>query len=181
MLSLLAVGREHLIALENIQYRQCRAAGQGVARVGMGVQEAARHFIVVERLVNVVARQGNGQRQVTSGYALGQTQDVRADIRLFACQKTPGAAESDRYFVGDQMHIVAIAQLSDFAQKTRVVHGHAASGLNQGFDNEGCRVGMLCGQIRLQRTRGPPGNVFGFLAGAGIAPIRRSSLGARSQ
>ncbi len=100
---------------------------------------------------------------------------------LFAGEKAAGATESYRDFVGDEVHAMAIAQGSGVAQKARVVHRHSASCLNQRFDDQGCRLRVLCGEISLQRACRTNSDIFGTFPGTRIAPIRRGKLGALSQ
>ena len=90
---------------------------------------------------------------------------------LLAREEGAGAAAADRDLVGDQMHLVAVAQLAHRAQVGRVVHRHAGGALHQRLDDErGDRVVPRSRQ-RLQLGRGAARDVRrGF---AGCAPGAR--------
>ena len=92
----LAVPVQHVVFLEDLQGRQGGAAGQGVAGIGVRVQEAARDVFAVEGLVDLVGGQHQRQGQVAAADAFRQAQEVRPDRRLFAGEEGAGTAAADQ-------------------------------------------------------------------------------------
>jgi hypothetical protein len=136
------VDRENVVRLENIERGERGAAGQRVAGVGMRVQEGAGHRVVEESVVDRVAGEDDGERQVAPGDAFRQAHEVGADgvaiIRgLFVGEEGAGAAAADGDFVADQVDFEAVAELAGEAQVFRVVHRHAGGALHQWFDDQG--------------------------------------------
>ena len=141
------VGLDHVVLFEDIQRRQRRSTRQRVAGVAVRVQERAQgRVVVVERLVHLVGGQAGGQRQVTTGQGLGQAQEVRADARLFTREHRAGAAKAHGDLVVDQVHVIAVAGLTQQLEVHRVVHAHAASALDQWLDDHGADGGVMLGQ-----------------------------------
>ena len=130
------VGRDDVAALEEIQHRAGRAAGEGVAGVRVRVEEAARHAVVVERLVDRVGGQHAGQREVAAGESFRQAEQVGRDPRLLAGEHRPRAPESRHDLVGDEEHVVAGAERAGAPQVLGVVEAHAGRALRQRLDNE---------------------------------------------
>ena len=115
------------------------------------MQEAAGGVVVVERLVDFVAREHAGQRQVAAGDALGEAQQVGRDVGLLACEQRPGAPEAGHHLVGDQQHLVLRAQRARAAQERRMVEAHAAGALHQRLDHHRGDLVVLVGEQLLQR------------------------------
>ncbi|MNC84557.1 hypothetical protein D3C83_01130 [compost metagenome] len=102
------------------------------------MEKSPRHVVVVERLVDGVARHYARERQVAAGDALGQQQKIRRDAGLLVGEETAGAAEAGHDLVGDQVHLVTVAERPRPPQVFRVVHRHAARPLHQRLDDQ-CR------------------------------------------
>ena len=101
----LAVAGDHVVLLEDVERRQCGAAGQRVAGVGVRVQEAAPDAVVVEGAVDRVGGEDDRQRQVAAGDAFRQAQEIRPDAGLLMGEEGAGAAAADGDLVADQMHL----------------------------------------------------------------------------
>ena len=61
------VGGEHVVLGEDVEGGERRAAGQRIAGVAVGMQEAAGGVVVVEGGEDVVGGEHDGQRQVAAG------------------------------------------------------------------------------------------------------------------
>ena len=135
------------------------------------MEETAGDPLIVEGRVDRVGREHHGERQKPARDALGEAEKIRRDSRLLAGEHRAGAAESDHDFIGDQMHIVAVANLARAAQVERIVHGHAPRALHQRLDDErgGARV-MLC-EMRFQRVGGARRALRGRFAVTGVTPV----------
>ena len=101
------------------------------------MQETFGRFVGVERGVHRICGQHAGQRQITTGNAFGQANEVWTYVCLLTREHRPGAAKSDGDFIRDQMHAILRTQLSCPGEISRVVHGHARRALYQGFKYEG--------------------------------------------
>ena len=170
----LEVDREHVLAFEDVQRGQRRAARERVAGVRVRVQEAARRVVVVEGLVDRVGGEHRRQRQRAAGQALGQADEVRPDARLLVREHRAGAAEAHRDLVDDQVHAEAVAQRARLAQVGRVVHRHARRALHQRLDDEGGGLLVMLDQPRLQLARGAMRDV-----GGGLVALRATRVGRR--
>ena len=71
---------------------------------------------------------------------------------MLASEETTGATTAHRNFVRDQMHIERGAQTPHLLQIHRAVHGHAASTLHQGLDDDCADMRSTCLQQRFQFT-----------------------------
>ena len=101
--------------------------------------------IVVKRLIYRIAGQHRRQGQIAASQSFGKTDEIRADGRLFAGEQGAGAAKTNRYLVGDQMHAVSVASLAQHCQINRVIHAHATGALYQRFDDHRThRIGVFC-------------------------------------
>ena len=173
----LPVGGDHVVLLEDVQGGQGGPAGQGVAGVGMGVEEAPGHRVVEEGLVHGVGGQHRGQGQVAAGDALGEAEKIGAHRfavhrGLLVGEEGPAAAEAHGDLVADEVHAVAVAGLSRQGQVERIVHGHAGGALDQGLDDEGGDVAVVGLQMGFQGRGGAPGHV-----GGGLAVPRQAGIG----
>src|SRR5204862_4367263 len=108
---------ERALLLEDVERGKRRRAGQRVARVGVAVEEGLELLELAEKaLVDLLRRQGGGQRQVAAGDALGQAEQVGRDVLLLAGEHRAGAAEAGGHLVEDEQDVVAVAELADAAQ-----------------------------------------------------------------
>ena len=146
-------------ASAGVERRQRGAAGEGIAGVGMRVQEGARDRVVEEGFVDRVAGQDDGQRQVAAGDAFRQAHQIGANIRLFVGEESAGAAAADGDLVADQVHLEAVAQGAGKAQVFRVVHRHAGGALDQRFDDQGGDAFAVAFEVRFQRGGGAAGDI----------------------
>ncbi len=169
-----AVGLDDAVLVEDVEGRQRGAAGERVAGVGVRVEEAAGQVIVVERLVDRIARHYHRQRQVAAGDAFRQAQEVRRDARLLVREKRAGAAKAGHDLIGDEMHVVAVANLARPAQVLGVVHRHAGCTLHQGLDDQ--RGGFPA--VALEVAFQPGGAAHGVIARR-FPLLRKAPVGAR--
>ena len=166
-----AVAGDHFVLLEDVEGGEGRPAGQRVAGVAVGVQEAAGGVVVVEGGEHVVGGEHDGERQVAAGDALGEQQEIRPDAGLLAGEEAAAAPAADGDLVGHQVHPVAVAQLAGEAQVFGVVHHHARGALHQGFDDHGGGFKGVLGEVGLEGGGGAAGHVGGGLAGLGVAGV----------
>ena len=146
------VSGNHLVVFEDIQYRQCRAAGEWVAGVGMRMQETARGGVVVKRGVNLIRCQHCRQWHIAASDAFGQANEIGTDGSLLASEQASRATETDSNFVRYQVHPIAVAQLARARQIRRVIHRHARRALHQRLDDESCDGIRMVGQMGFQRV-----------------------------
>ena len=132
---------------------QRRAAGERVAGVGVRVQEAARDVVVPEGVVHLVGGQHARQRQVAARDALGEQQEVGRDARLLAGEQRSRAPEPGHDLVGDQVHLVARAELAGAHEVVRVVHRHARGALHQRLDDQRGGRRVVLREVRFERPR----------------------------
>ena len=79
---------------------------------------------------------------------------------LLAGEHRPGAPEPGHDLVGDEEHVVAVAELARAPQEERVVHAHAARALHHRLEDHGRdRLPLLLQKLR-QCRRGLDGAVF---------------------
>ncbi|OIQ70593.1 hypothetical protein GALL_477900 [mine drainage metagenome] len=178
----LTIGLQHLILLEAVEHRQRCPTRQGVAGVRMRVQEAARHVIVEESLVDGVAREHQRQGQVAAADAFGQAQQVGPDRRfvrqgsLLEGEERAGTAASDRDLVGDQLHLVPIAQRARGTEVGRVVHRHAGGPLHQGLEDQRRDAVVASLEEHLQFMRSAQRHIDSRFAGRCLARVGRHHL-----
>ena len=131
--------------------------------------------VVVERFVDGVARQHDRERQVAAGNALRQAQEVRRDAGLLVGEERAGAPEAGHDLVGDEVHLVAVAQRARAAQVLGVVHRHAGRALHQRLDDQRRGFAVVPLEMPLQVLRAAHGVVA-----RGLALLRaRASPGSR--
>ena len=76
---------------------------------------------------------GGGHGHIAAGHGLSQAENVRGDIRPVAGKQRPGAAKARSDFIGDQQHLVMVAQLPGLPQIFGGVKSHTTGPLNNGL------------------------------------------------
>ena len=109
-------------------------------------------MVVVEGLIDRLARQHHGHRQVAGGQAFREAKKIRGDVRLLAGEQRPGAPEANRDLIGDQVHAMAVAGRARPAQVIGVIHAHAAGALHQRLEDQRRDLLGLRGERRLERV-----------------------------
>ena len=128
---------EHALALEEVERREAGGAGQRIPRVRVAVKECELLLIFAEEgRVDLLGRQGRGERQIAAGDALGEAQEIGRDRLLLAREHRPGAAEAGRDLVADEEHVVLGAELARGAQEAGRLQQHAGGALHQRLDDE---------------------------------------------
>ena len=92
---------------------------------------------------------------------------------MLASEETTGATTAHRNFVRDQMHIERGAQTPHLLQIHRAVHGHAASTLHQGLDDDCADMRSTCLQQRFQFTCSTQRDLVCGFTGKRLPGIRR--------
>jgi hypothetical protein len=159
-----AVGGDHAVVAEDVEHGERGAARERVARVGVRVQEAARDIVVVERAVDRVGGQHAGERQEAAGDPLRQQHQVGHDARLLAREHRPGAAEAGHDLVGDQVDVVARAELARALEVRRVVHDHARRALHERLDDQRRDALVVRREVGRERVAGLARDVRGRAA-----------------
>src|SRR5690606_5273809 len=77
------------------------------------------------------------KRQEPAGDSLRQCNNIRLMRKLVDCQYRTCATESGENFIGYAYHIFFLGQANHLVKDIWAVHAHSASGLNEGFKNEG--------------------------------------------
>ena len=97
------------------EFQRCDrgSAGKRVAGVGVAVVEGLSFFQVAgEGLLDFVAADGGGQRQVSAGDPLGQAEDVGGHLLAFTGKKFAGTTKARGDFVSNKQNVVLITQLA---------------------------------------------------------------------
>ena len=92
---------------------------------------------------------------------------------LLAGEQRAGAAEADRDFVGDQVHVELVAERAQAGQITRIVHAHAAGALHQRLDDDRADLARVAFEDRPQLAEPSRRAVGGGFAGRGFVRIGR--------
>ena len=166
------VGFQRIQLFKQLQRGQRRAAGQRVAGVGVRMQKAPRHIVVVERGVHRIGGEHGRQRQCAACEAFGQANEIRPDSGLLVGEHGARAAKAHGDFVYHQVHLVAAAQRTCQAQVFGVVHRHAGRALHQGLDDEGCGGCVVFLQPCFQRGSCASGHVLRGLPRCRTACVR---------
>ena len=104
------VAVQYILLPEQVQGRQPRSAGQGIAGVAVGMQEGFLGGVIsIKRLVNTISCQHGGKRQVASGDAFRQAEKIGRNAGLLAGKQCAGPSKPDGDFIGDQMDTVTVA------------------------------------------------------------------------
>ena len=127
-----------LFFFEEVDVRDCRRAGQGIARIGVAVKEGPQFPVLAEEPpVDIFRRQRRCQGKVAAGDALGHGHDVRDHLLLLAGEHRSRPPEPCGDFIGYHENIVFCAELPDPFEVSRRVGEHARGALDQGLDDEG--------------------------------------------
>ena len=86
---------------------------------------------------DVVIGKASRDRQHTTTQSLAQDDDVGTDAVVLAAQHLACTGDTGLHLVGDEQHVVLVAQVVAFLQIAIIGHKHASLALD-GLDDEGC-------------------------------------------
>ena len=115
---------DQVLVLEDLEVAQGDGAGGRVGGVGEAVHEAVGFGLRGCAWWISLRDDGAGQRDVGAGHRLGEGHDVRLDVPVAQGEPAAGASEAGDHLVGDEQHVVAVA---DLAQLGEVVRRRAGS------------------------------------------------------
>src|SRR5207253_1675328 len=102
---------ERPLAPEYLERGDRRGAGEGIARVGVSVEERLELVVAPEEaLIDPLGCEGRGERHVAAGDPLRETEQIGGDALLLAGEHRPRAPEARRDLVADEQHPVALAE-----------------------------------------------------------------------
>ena len=125
-----------------------------MAGVRVGVHPAVFRLHRVDRFLDGAAHHDAAQRQVAGGHALGERADVGLDVPVAGGEPLARPAEAGDHLVGDEQHLVPVA---DLAHEREVVVGrieHAAAAVDRLGDERRDRVGAFADDRFFQQARG---------------------------
>ena len=158
------------------KHGQGRPTGQGIAGVGVRMQEAMRGAIVPERLVHGIGGQHHRQRQQPPVMPLlrqmksGRAMTTNRIHRLLVRKHGTGSAKAHGDFIGNPVDLVLVAQGAPLPN----TQGHTwpcRQPLAPRAQNEGRRAFMVFGQVARQCIDAV---LQGCMAGDGKVALRRS-------
>ena len=129
-------------------------AAHRVAAVGRGVHVALVHRRGEDRVVHALGQDDPAQRQIAAGDALGERDDVGLDVPMAQREPPPGAAKPGDDLVGDQQHLVAVADLAQPREIRFRRDDDPARPHHRLADDRGHRVGPFCQYRLLDRVGG---------------------------
>ena len=95
---------------------------------------------------NLRCGQRRGQRHVAAGQGLAKTHDIGADAGMITGKQFTATAKPGGNLVGNQQHLILIAERTCLAQPFGGVKAHSTGALNNGFQNQCCQLTMVLGQ-----------------------------------
>src|ERR1700730_12914540 len=122
------------VALDDALHRQGRGARSCVAGVRMARHERA--MLLHDGGAYLFANDGRAQRNVAAGQSVRRRHDVGHDAIML--EGAPGAAppRAAHHFIGDQQHVVTIADGADGFGVSRRCRHHTAGGADDGLKDE---------------------------------------------
>ena len=114
-----------------------RGAAQGIGGVGMPVVEGQARGLAAEGLVDFLGAGRHRQGQESSGYSLGEADEVGRSSRPVAGKPLPGASESHHHLIPDGQDPVLAKQEFHLAQVRPPAHPHAPGSLDEWFHDHG--------------------------------------------
>ena len=118
-----------VLVADDLQVARGHRAPDGVGRVGVGVHP--HPWVVVEGRRDGVADADAAERHVARRDGLGELHDVRLDAPVVEGEQGAGAAEPGDHLVGDQQHVVAVADLADAGEVVVLRHDDPARPLDR--------------------------------------------------
>ncbi len=135
-----AAARQVLVA-DDPQVARGDGAPGGVGRVGVGVHP--HPLVGVEGGGDAVADADAAERHVARRDRLGELHDVGLDAPVVEGEEGAGAAEAGDDLVGDEQHVVAVADLADAGEVVVLGHDDPARPLHRLGEEHRDGVGAL--------------------------------------
>ena len=125
------------LPLEDVQGGERRRAGEGVAGVGVAVEEGLEFLVLPqERLVDALGREGRGERHVAAREPLCEAEQVRRDPLLLTGEHRPRPPEAGGDLVADQQRAMAVAEPADRAQIAGRMGQHPGRALHERLEHD---------------------------------------------
>ena len=106
---------QDIFFLQNIQHRQSSSATNRVAGISVAVYESFMTVVIgIKGVINLFRGNSDGHGQITTGQALGSTQDIRTDAGMFYGKEFAGTAKAGGNLVVNHEDSILIAQLTQF-------------------------------------------------------------------
>jgi hypothetical protein len=128
-------------------------------------------------LVHLARDDDAAQRQIGAGHALGERHQVGLDAPMTQGEPAAGAAEAGDHLVGDQQHLVPVADLAQAREIGRRRHDHAAGAHDRLGDDGGDRVGPFLQDRLLHRFGGADARVLVARPAIGIGRRHLQEVG----
>ncbi len=100
------------------------------------MHKAAR-FTLADGVGDGSGGEGGGEGQIAAGQGLTETENIGGDGGVIAGEQGAATAKAGGDLIGDQQYPVATTGLAYALQVARVIEAHAASALNQRFEDHG--------------------------------------------
>ena len=166
--------RDQAFLLDDAQVLQGDGAGHGMAGVGEAVEELAA--FLDQGLGDPLADHDRGERQVAGGDALGQGHEVGPDVEELAGEPGARAPEARDHLVGDQQHVVLLADPLDLRPVGLGRDDHPAGALDRLADEGGDGLGPQLQDLVLDRLGRLAAEVLGRERAAVVVPIGRGDV-----
>ena len=141
----------NVFLVQDLQHGESCGAPQRIAGIGMAVHECFSFPVVrIKGIVNFLRGDGDGHGHIAAREPFGDAHDVRGNAGLVAGEHAPRAAKTGGDFIRNEVHVVGVAQGTQFRQISGRIHPHACGALEQGFHQQGgafvpmARKGLLC-------------------------------------
>ncbi len=155
----------HVLRLEHVERGQRGRRGHRMAAVGVAVGDRARAAAVGEKGVgDLVAQRSRAERHVARRDALGQAPDVGLHAPQPGTEQGAAAAEAGHHLVGDEQHVVTVADLAHQRPVGGRRHDHAGRTLDRFGDEGRHRIGALELDLALERGGADLRQLVGVLA-----------------
>ena len=160
--------REQVIGLVNIEGRQRRRTGQGVARIGMAVKQFYRRLGTIhESIMYALADKHRAHGDGGIGDPLGRGHDIGKDAEAFGGETRTKPPESGDHLIEDQEDAMGVA---DFPQPFEIAHrrDQRAGRPGHGLDDDGGDGGGTVEPNQTREVIGQMGTPLGLTAGKGV-------------
>ncbi len=149
LLAALSHTLQHVFLLEDVEGGDCRRTSQGVAGVGVTVEERLEFVDAAEEtVVDGLGGERRRKRKVPAADALAEAENVWGDALLLAGKHRAGPAEAGGDLVADQEGPGLIAGPPQGAQIAIGLHEQAASALDDRLHDHGGQLRGVLGDDR---------------------------------
>ena len=160
-----------ILPFDDPERRERGRAGQRMARVGVAVRDEPCGRGDVERFGNAGADRGRAQRHITGRQALGETGHVGFHPPAAGAEQAAAAPEPGDHLVGDQQHVVRVADFPHQRPVIRRRHDDAARPLYGLGDERGDILRAQRPDLPVQDVGAYPAELLGVIR-PGI-PVRK--------